>query len=176
MPPKPAVAKATKDRDALKSLLETSSSRNVQRALIAALTNSTDEQVKALSDMLSSVAKAASTQKHCVRCHDPFFENQNHPKACTIKHNSEADADRAEIGSDTMVAELACCGYTYNPEEENPSNKPCIFAAHTSNPEDVDYFDGDQGEGNENVITCGEKGCTKKKRKGASTSGLKKKK
>lgn len=121
--------------------------------------------------MLSPVTKAASIQKHCVRCHDTFYENQNHSAACNINHNEYANTDRAETGDDALESVLACCYLTYNPEEDSFDGKPgCIVEAHTTNPKDVAYFDGDQEEGNENVITCAERGCIQAKRRGALTN------
>lgn len=171
MPPKQAT---TKDHAALKTLVETTSPANLQKALLAALPNSTDEELRALSNMLSSVNKAASTQKHCVRCHDTFYENQNHPKACTIPHNDEPYTDRAEIGSDRIVAVMQCCGFTYDPEQRDPS-RFCILAMHTTDPKGVKYYDEEEEDGNENVVTCEEKGCAKAKRKAASANGPAKK-
>ncbi|KZP15147.1 hypothetical protein FIBSPDRAFT_1048371 [Athelia psychrophila] len=169
MPPKQAIAKS---HTALKTLIETTSPANLQKALLSALPNSTDEELGALSNMLSSVKKAASTQKHCVRCHDTFYENQNHPKACTIQHTDEADT--VYVGN-TLVAVMLCCGFRFDPEQNNPS-KFCILATHTTNPKDVKYYDEDEEDGNVNVITCEETGCVKTKRKGASSNGPAKKK
>lgn len=119
--------------------------------------------------MLSSVAKAASTQEHCVRCHETFYENQNHQEACAIDHNEE--------DGNSVFSELKCCDSSWYPKRgESPPPQPCILAKHTTNPKDVRYFDEDEGGGNENVISCEERGCVKKKRKGASTGGPTKKK
>jgi hypothetical protein len=55
----------------------------------------------------------------------------------------------------------------------------CYARAHTTDPAEVDYYDEYSGEGNKNVCTCDEKGCSKKKKRkvvqGAERS-LKKKK
>jgi hypothetical protein len=40
--------------------------------------------------------------------------------------------------------------------------------AHTTNCDEVEYYDEDSGEGNEDVLTCKSMGCTKKKRKAAT--------
>lgn len=164
----PSKQPTAKNHTALKKLIETTTPDNLQKALLAALPNSTDEQLQALSSMLLPVTKEASTQKHCVRCHNAFFDTQNHPKACTIMHG-QFDGERASVGSDRCVATFFCCDLQFDPEQDDYEGEPCIEEAHTTDPNDVDYYDGDQGEGNENVVTCGEKGCSKAKRKAAST-------
>jgi sortase (surface protein transpeptidase) len=67
---------------------------------------------------------------------------------------------------------LECCGFEYDMERGSPS-KFCIIASHTTNPDDVQYFDEDDEEGNANVVTCQENGCTKK-RKVTTSSNAKK--
>jgi hypothetical protein len=38
------------------------------------------------------------------------------------------------------------------------------MTAHTTNCDEVEYYDEDTGEGNENVVTCKSKGCAKKRK------------
>ncbi len=135
------------------------------------LPGTTDVQLKALSEILGPLVNDSKDKKHCVRCHATFTENNNHPSACKIKHSDYGDGDRYEAGSETLRITLPCCGIEYLSEDGEGPNVYCYTSTHTTDPSEVMYYDdnGDDGEecGNENVVTCQEKGCTTQKRKSA---------
>ncbi|KAH7929926.1 hypothetical protein BV22DRAFT_1028891 [Leucogyrophana mollusca] len=149
--------------ESLKKLLESTEPEYLQQSLLHALPEATDVQLSALATLLASVSKAGSSPKHCVRCHKKFYENRNAQDSCRIEHDGREDGERTEIGDDATTMVEACCGLEYDGDDGCPTQF-CIIAAHTTDPEEVEYYDSDE-EGNQNVVTCKEKGCTKKKRK-----------
>jgi len=102
-------------------------------------------------------------------CHKSFFEHANNPKACRILHDGRADGEWTETGDDAITMTESCCGISYN-MEDGPPSKYCIVVEHTTVPEEVDYYDEeeDDGESNQLVVTCATEGC--KKRKATSVS------
>lgn len=165
----PKQAPNTNSRAAILKLIESTAPNQLQKALVAAVPNTSESQLKMLSEVLAPLAKTASVKKHCVRCHKTFLENQNHPKACTIEH-AEGDCERTRTGDDAMTVTLYCCGLKYD-SDDNPPTKFCIAAPHTIEPSEVEYYDEDEdgdSVGNENVVTCEENGCAIKKRKAVS--------
>ncbi|RDB24130.1 hypothetical protein Hypma_008665 [Hypsizygus marmoreus] len=127
----------------------------------------------ALSTLLAPLASDAKTSRHCVRCHQEYSENTNDNQACKIKHGmSDADGDLHSDYSDTCMITLYCCGKQHL-KDEMPTEW-CIVASHTTNPEDVMYYDEEEDErddrGNERVVNCEEFGCMKKRKKPATSS------
>ncbi|RDB24202.1 hypothetical protein Hypma_008650 [Hypsizygus marmoreus] len=156
---------------ALETLLKGSTPEKIQSCLLQSMKKASIQDIDTLSALLAPLASQADTTEHCVRCHAEYTENTNHPKACKIEHG-EGDGERTRIGDDAITMTLDCCGIQFDSEEEPPTPF-CILARHTINPDQVVYYDGDKGEGNEHVVTCEEFGC-KKKRKKAATSNTKK--
>jgi hypothetical protein len=156
-------------RVTLQSLLKSTSPGNLQNALLTALPRMTEDQFKVLSDILSPLAATSTVPNHCVRCHKAFYENQNHPQACGIKHNKEPIDEVPDDYDEDIFLTLSCCDEIYAEDDVHPEGF-CFVTTHTTNPDEVEYYNSD-GEGNENVITCKKKGCSKKKRKGSQGMG-----
>ena len=167
----PLQSKMTLDdkRKNLQTLLKTSTPEKLQKCLLDNIPEASAAHIDALLALVQPLASAASTKLHCVRCHKLFFEHTNNPDACRIPHDGRADGDRTETGDDAVTMTEACCGISYD-MEDGPESKYCIVTEHTTVPEEVDYYneEADDGEDNQLVVTCAEKGC--KKRKAASTS------
>jgi hypothetical protein len=145
--------------------LNTTSAGNLQIALLKALPGMTAAQFKTLSEILSPLAAATSVPKHCVRCHESFYENENNPKACAIRHNDDADGgERDDYDVDVVYLTLTCCDMEFELDEGEPEGF-CYETTHTANPDEVEYYDEFDGEGNKHVVTCKQKGCLRKKRK-----------
>ena len=150
------------------ALLKEATPEHIKTALLSSIPNASAPQVDALSDLVASLASAASTKLHCVRCHESFYEHTNHAKACRIEHDGRADGERTEVGDDAITMMEMCCRIEYD-SEHGPPSKWCIVTAHTTRPEEVEYFDEEDSDyGNELVVTCAQNGCLKKRKKAAS--------
>jgi hypothetical protein len=156
-------------RKNLQTLLNASTAEKLQKCLLNNIPEASDAQIDALLALVQPLASVASTKLHCVRCHKSFFEHANNPKACRIQHDGRADGERTETGDDAVTMTESCCDISYD-MEDGPPSKYCIVAAHTVVPEDVDYYDeeDDDGEGNQLVVTCAANGCKKRKATSAS--------
>jgi hypothetical protein len=163
--PKPLVSN-------LQTLLKSSTSRKVHECLLQTITTASVAEQEALSALLAPLAADAGLKKHCVRCHVTYTENKNHSTACKIEHG-EGDGERTEVGDDAITMTLYCCGATFDSEDQ-PDQEFCILALHTTNVDDVVYYDSDDDAGeewvNQNVVSCKSRGCSKK-RKAAKEGG-----
>jgi hypothetical protein len=156
----------------LQTLLKSSTSTKIRDCLLQSLKTASAAEQEALAALLASLSAEAALKKHCVRCHATYTENKNNPTACKIEHG-DGDGERTEVGDDAITMTLFCCGITYDSEDQ-PDPEFCIVAPHTTNVDDVVYFEDDDGydeEGvNPNVVSCETHGCSKK-RKAAKKSG-----
>lgn len=157
------------DRDALKTLLASTTSSQIKAILVTAVSDTLDSQFEALSAIFSPLAQIAANEKHCVRCHKTFHENENGPEACTIPHNDEPvdTFGRDSDDEDDPMMSVACCGTMFTESDGHPDD-PCIVTSHTTDPGIVVYYDDDAEEDtNHNVVKCSKKcGVFTKKRKG----------
>lgn len=168
---------------ALTKLIKSTAPGNLQSTLLTALPGTSEAQRKVLSDVLAPLAQAAKDQKHCVRCHSPFYEHENHPDACAVEHNDDpGEPEHRGCWSDPAIYTLSCCDEEFE-EDDEPDDPICYRESHTTDPTNVIYYDEDSHEQkaqNENVITCEENGCKIKKRKapskGKAAASTKKKK
>jgi hypothetical protein len=67
-----------------------------------------------------------------------------------------------------MTTTLSCCGASFD-SEEGPDTEYCLMAPHTTNLDDVTYYDmlgdsDDDDEVNHNVVSCESRGCSKKRK------------
>ena len=159
----------------LKALLEGSTPGKIQACLLKSLDEASITEQEALLALLAPLNLHAGIALHCVRCHDTYTENKNHSNACRIKHGSHGDAERTETGDDAMTTTLACCGISFDSEEEPPT-KYCFMAPHTTDVADVIYYDEaddiDDLDGvNENVISCKSLGCSRNRKRKAVKDG-----
>lgn len=156
----------------LQTLLKSSTSQKIQACLLQSLENASVAEQETLSVLLAPLTAEAGVSRHCVRCHHAYTENENHSHACKIKHNDEGDSERTEIGYEDMTTTLSCCGAVFD-SEDGPDTEYCILAQHTTNSDDVVYYeDGNEGDDgvNEHVVSCESRGCSKK-RKAAKKGG-----
>jgi len=159
MPP----AKSTLSK--LRTLLKSSTSTKVHDCLLDTLETASDTELEALAALLAPLSTQSSSKKHCVRCHLAYTENTNHSAACKIKHSDDEGETEYETGTDTGITTLYCCGFSFDAEHEREPEF-CISASHTTNVDDVHYYelDGDEYTVNTNVVRCEVNGCSKKRK------------
>ncbi|KDR74892.1 hypothetical protein GALMADRAFT_269097 [Galerina marginata CBS 339.88] len=154
-------------RTALTSVFLNSTTGKIQACLLESLTKASPAQLKALSSIFAPLLSQARVIKHCVRCHQEYSENENNKTACEIEHNEFGEYERTMIGYEEMTTTLLCCGISFEEDDGHPGTS-CILAFHTTYPEEVEYYDEDDGT-NENVVTCSEAGCSDDKEEGTSS-------
>ena len=160
-------------KSTLQTLLKSSASSKLHECLPEALETASDTELDVLASLLAPLSAQAGLKKHCVRCHLTYTENKNHSSSCKIKHNDEGDTE-IEIGTDEGITTLNCCGTSFH-SEEAPDSKICFSAYHTTDVDDVLYYESaNDGEDdvNTSVIRCEVNGCSKK-RKAAKKGGKK---
>lgn len=170
-------------KSTLQTLLKSSDSNKLQECLLDSLETASDTELEVLAALLAPLSTQARVKKHCVRCHLTYTENKNHSSACEIEHNDDRDNTVFEPGYDVGITTLTCCGTSFDAEDE-PDTKICISAYHTTDEDDVLYYESaNDGEDdiNTNVVRCEVYGCFKKRKvvkkggnKGGSASKKKK--
>lgn len=90
-------------------------------------------------------------ERHCVRCHAAYCDEENSWNSCVIPHVFSADST-AEYGYSNLMSgkvyvyEALCCSGVRVAEDEgqswemaNPAHKPCFEGMHTEKKAEVEY-------------------------------------
>lgn len=124
----------------LQSLIQSTTSANLKKTLLSSLQGGSDAELKALSSLLKPLFDSAKVKKHCVRCHETFYDHTNGPEACKIDHHEEGEEERTWPGESEMTITLACCRIQYSDESNGPEPPFCFVGPHTTYEGGIDYY------------------------------------
>lgn len=99
-------------------MLSSSNAGVIQQSLQLGLARAMTCDVVAAARLLEDLILDSKELRHCVRCHNDYFENENSPSACQMEHLEVDNSTWERIVPEHAVyrGRLECCGQWEYPD------------------------------------------------------------
>ncbi|KAG8701334.1 hypothetical protein FRC09_005429 [Ceratobasidium sp. 395] len=120
-------------------------------ALLDSIQTATPVELRAIQSLLAPLLESITAQLHCVRCHKQYTEPTNYESACAVEHGRDADSEKIGVGMYRFT--FSCCGEVVeNSSFDLSIGDFCFVGSHTTDEEEVDYYDEESDSGNLPVL------------------------
>ncbi|KAG8739223.1 hypothetical protein FRC10_005880 [Ceratobasidium sp. 414] len=181
---KATAAAFVKDVEALQEAIQYCDAFAFTETLSESLDQASMDTIQMVKELVTPILLDGNTDnRHCVRCHESYTEQDNHGTACIIQCSGKLHAFALKTTPKQSYYMAECCGRVFKVVDGwNYTNLVCIEERHTDDPDVVKYFDPNRGQkaedvkskdgkpkdavplesNNPNVLACAVKGCGKK--------------
>ncbi|KAG8712053.1 hypothetical protein FRC08_015095 [Ceratobasidium sp. 394] len=154
-----SIDKGYLSKEALRNRLSKCQPNKIGVTLLDSVQTATPAELRVIQSLLAPLLESKTVPLHCVRCHNQYTEPANHSSACNIEHMEPSTSKRGYNYTHTFP----CCDTEvesdFYDDYGDSAEIYCFTGPHTTDKEEVEYYDAISGGGNELIVECEEMGC-----------------